>query len=677
MPTNYTICFLALLFLVNVYVVSSIVHLRYGESAIEPMGSCSDGIETIDRAKIALLPNDFTTNITVYAVNKECYECSWSSVGQLPTTPSNAECVLMYTPFEWTLYLADSDDNSIVHDETTYTFGVNGHYDISSTTDRKLNIQETQAPDNALTPFAILLGILTGIIILSFAVPALLEWRKEKYLSLKYQTSFSSNDVSYTAVLVTDSSDPEATPSSNKSPLITEPVNISKLQPVSSPSVLQPPKKSKVPRLKSLDTFRGISLTLMIFVNYGGGGYWFFDHAAWNGLTLADCVFPWFMWIMGVSMALSFHNILPPFPSMHDTNANYQESVIAYRKEYYSVWYKATKRAIILFLLGMFLANGYEYTTWRVPGVLQYFAASYFVTAATILCCYEYTQSELRRIVEGEAVHSLLFSDSSEGSSTCFGYSIPAALRSIACYRYEWLLQIATLFLYLVIALAVPAPGCPVGYNGPGGISEDSNYSTCTGGIHRYIDMHAFGYWFIFHRPTCQLLYHCPPYDPEGLLGVLSACNLTYLGLMTGRVTLHFIEHKDRIKAWCTGAVVLLFLAGCLCGFSQNDGVIPVNKNLWSTSFVFVTSGFGLIGLSLCYVAVDWYKVWTGAPFLFMGMNSIMIYCGHGILGEYMPFSYMITHINHAGLLLMNVIGTAAWLVIAYYCYKIKFFIKI
>jgi hypothetical protein len=43
----------------------------------------------------------------------------------------------------------------------------------------------------------------------------------------------------------------------------------------------------KPERLQSLDTFRGMSLCVMIFVNYGGGGYWFFEHAAWNGLTVA------------------------------------------------------------------------------------------------------------------------------------------------------------------------------------------------------------------------------------------------------------------------------------------------------------------------------------------------------------------------------------------------------
>ena len=43
-----------------------------------------------------------------------------------------------------------------------------------------------------------------------------------------------------------------------------------------------------------------ICITIMVFVNYGGGGYWFFDHSIWDGLTVADLVMPWFMFMMGV-----------------------------------------------------------------------------------------------------------------------------------------------------------------------------------------------------------------------------------------------------------------------------------------------------------------------------------------------------------------------------------------
>ena len=46
-------------------------------------------------------------------------------------------------------------------------------------------------------------------------------------------------------------------------------------------------------RLRSLDTLRGVAITIMIFVNDGGGGYWFMEHATWNGLYVADLVFPW------------------------------------------------------------------------------------------------------------------------------------------------------------------------------------------------------------------------------------------------------------------------------------------------------------------------------------------------------------------------------------------------
>ena len=54
-------------------------------------------------------------------------------------------------------------------------------------------------------------------------------------------------------------------------------------------------KNSSKSRVSSLDTFRGITIALMIFVNDGAGGYWFLEHATWNGLQVADVVFPWYV----------------------------------------------------------------------------------------------------------------------------------------------------------------------------------------------------------------------------------------------------------------------------------------------------------------------------------------------------------------------------------------------
>lgn len=44
---------------------------------------------------------------------------------------------------------------------------------------------------------------------------------------------------------------------------------------------------------------------MMIFANFGGGGYYYIEHAPWNGLHIADVIFPWFMWIMGAVIPIT------------------------------------------------------------------------------------------------------------------------------------------------------------------------------------------------------------------------------------------------------------------------------------------------------------------------------------------------------------------------------------
>lgn len=64
---------------------------------------------------------------------------------------------------------------------------------------------------------------------------------------------------------------------------------------------------------------------------------------------------------------------------------------------------------------------------------------------------------------------------------------------------------------------------------------------------------------------SCTIRYRLifgRPYDPEGFLGVLSACTLTYCGLMAGRCCVLFTEHKSRLLRWLLWGVALLFLAG-------------------------------------------------------------------------------------------------------------------
>lgn len=346
------------------------------------------------------------------------------------------------------------------------------------------------------------------------------------------------------------------------------------------------------------------------------------------------------------------------------------------------LWYRVARRSAILFLIGMFLANGYEYQTWRVPGVLQYFAVSYCVTGCTILGTHSLTRPALRRLKAQQADSAASQGEAAAADGSALrrwlrrcGLAVGPSV--LSAYRYEWAVQLLILAVYLSVSYGARAPGCPRGYLGPGGMAEHGAHEFCTGGIHRYIDMQVFGYDFIYHSPTCKQLYGCRAYDPEGLLGSLSACSLTYLGLMAGRVVVHFKEHRERLARWLLWGASLLLLTGVLCGFSREDGAIPINKNLWSTSFVSAAAGGGLVLLSVFYQLIDVWKVWSGAPFFYLGMNSILIYVGHDVLGGFMPFSYQVYDVNHGSLLQMNLLGTLSWVVVAAYLHRIKFFVKI
>ncbi|KAL3283750.1 hypothetical protein HHI36_017919 [Cryptolaemus montrouzieri] len=114
-------------------------------------------------------------------------------------------------------------------------------------------------------------------------------------------------------------------------------------------------------RIKSLDTFRGISIVTMIFVNLGAGGYDILDHEPWNGLHLADFVFPCFLWIMGVCIPISL------------------ESGFKKGATHESMVKMVTVRSVKLFCLGIFLNSGIYFYNFRLMGVLQRFSISYFL----------------------------------------------------------------------------------------------------------------------------------------------------------------------------------------------------------------------------------------------------------------------------------------------------------
>lgn len=122
-------------------------------------------------------------------------------------------------------------------------------------------------------------------------------------------------------------------------------------------------------RLVSLDAFRGATIALMVLVNTPGDGanvYAPLEHAEWNGWTPTDVVFPSFVWIVGLTLTLSFQKRMAAGATRAD------------------LLRQAFRRAAILFGLGLFLYGfpRFDLATWRILGVLQRIAICYLAGAA-------------------------------------------------------------------------------------------------------------------------------------------------------------------------------------------------------------------------------------------------------------------------------------------------------
>jgi predicted acyltransferase len=125
-------------------------------------------------------------------------------------------------------------------------------------------------------------------------------------------------------------------------------------------------------RLTSLDAFRGLTIALMILVNSSGDTGTVFPHLShmeWNGWTAADAVFPSFLFIVGVSLVFSF--------------ARREQTPMANAR--YAV--RILRRTAILFALGLFVNSfpTFDFSTIRIPGVLQRIAICYLVASLIVL----------------------------------------------------------------------------------------------------------------------------------------------------------------------------------------------------------------------------------------------------------------------------------------------------
>lgn len=219
----------------------------------------------------------------------------------------------------------------------------------------------------------------------------------------------------------------------------------------------------------------------MIFVNSGGGKYWWIEHATWNGLHIADLVFPSFLWIMGVCIPISIKSQM---------SKGTKKIVICRR----ILW-----RSIKLFLIGLCLnsINGPNLSDLRIMGVLQRFGIAYLVCGV---------------------VHTIFH----QGNTLIPQPPIERALNDLILLKGELIMMVCLIALDLGIVFGVSAPGCPQGYMGPGGKTLGAKQAHCIGGIVGFIDKKVLGETHIYQHPTARYTYDSSGFDPEGLFGRFS-----------------------------------------------------------------------------------------------------------------------------------------------------------
>ncbi|XP_061602033.1 heparan-alpha-glucosaminide N-acetyltransferase isoform X2 [Cololabis saira] len=576
-------------------------------------GHVTDGSPLKMDQALLTFHNQLTEEVHVFYTSDYCYKCLYQHLGTVKPRDKNASAKVN-TQFTLTMQVHLQTGNATFFCRWSQTYEEGGHYSVwvqkpLGFTHPVCKFSVDKSPNNAYLPLMVAALLLAIITLLFVMVP---------YIFRRHCTSEFIKTVCC--------QDPQPSLDNDGAPA----------------GEATDTGRAKPSRLLSLDTFRGFSLTVMVFVNYGGGGYWFFQHAPWNGLTVADLVMPWFVFIIGTSVVLAFN-------SMRRRGVSRQQLLR-----------KITWRTAVLMMLGFCFLNysprdGPLSCSWlRIPGVLQRLGFTYF--ALSILQTF-WGQTEIPL----RAHH----------------WWNP--VQDVVLYWPQWLIIIVLEALWLCITFLLPVPDCPTGYLGAGGIGDDGLYPNCTGGAAGYLDRWIFGD-NMYRYPTCRTLYlTVMPFDPEGILGTINSIVMGFLGMQAGKIIIFYKRnHAHIICRFLAWAIVLGISAAILSKCTRDGGFIPVNKNLWSLSYVTCMGCFSFLLLGGMYFVIDVKGWWAGQPFIYPGMNSIVVYVGHSLLGFYFPFSWeMRFQASHWESLLQHLWATALWVLIAYLLYRKKCFLKI
>ncbi|MEO6348781.1 MAG: DUF5009 domain-containing protein [Aquaticitalea sp.] len=364
-------------------------------------------------------------------------------------------------------------------------------------------------------------------------------------------------------------------------------------------------------RLLSLDVLRGITISFMILVNTPGSWDYVYaplEHAAWHGCTPTDLVFPFFLFIVGLSVWFSFKK--------YETKISKQ------------VVSKILKRTVIIFLLGLFLNlfPFFNFEEVRVMGVLQRIALAY---CAGAILCLSFKRSNL--------------------------------------------------FIVLILIL--------LGYWGVLYFGSELDSYSLKYNVVRKLDLFVFGEKHIYKGFGI-------PFDPEGLLSSIPAIGTVIIGYLTGQTISAETSNLSQIKKLLAQGSILVII-GAIWGF-----FFPINKALWTSSYVLFTAGLGMLFMAFLIFVIDFkgYSKWS-RPFVHFGTNPLFIFVFSGLYVRtisyliYVPtsnvgtkisaYKFLFTEIfspiagNMNGSLLFALSHILVFWFICFLLYKNKIFIKI
>lgn len=317
--------------------------------------------------------------------------------------------------------------------------------------------------------------------------------------------------------------------------------------------IIKPANKG---RLLALDILRGITIAGMLLVNNPGSWgniYAPLEHADWNGLTPTDLVFPFFMFIMGISTYFSLRKY-------------------EFKPSRQSLW-KIVRRSVVLFAIGLAIA----WFGMFLRGIVS--DKTLWESVMT------FDHIRILGVIPRLAI--------------CYGIGALIALY-VPQKKLPWLVA---LFLILYAIILVFGRG----------------YEQSVENIIAIVDVNVLGE---NHMYTSYFDGNPVKFDPEGLLSTLPSVAHMLIGFICGMLIMKTRDNEKRINTLFIVGTIMTF-----AGFLLSYG-LPINKKIWSPTFVLTTCGLAasFLGLLIWIIDIKGHKRWCRF-FEAFGINPLFLYC--------------------------------------------------